>query len=244
LETVPPILALTNPATGIVSQPAIQVQGCANECLSSLTYDVSNISGIWTNQTGYVTGQLCDTNLQNITTNWFQCYNVAPASGLNLITLHATDLAGNSATTNFSVTLDYSGDTPPPAFTVIWPQDGAQISGSHFTFRGQVDDLTATITASIVDANGNTNMLSCLVEQSGLVWGQNLPLADGANLLTITATNAAGNTSTTTLTVYQSSLTMTINPLTSDQFNQSSVNVTGTVNDPAVTVVVNGVEAY
>jgi uncharacterized Zn-binding protein involved in type VI secretion len=244
LDTVPPILTITNPATSVVSKPVIQLQGCASESLSSLTYDVSNASGIWTNQTGYVTGQFYDTNLTAFTTNWFQCYNVAlTTNGVNLITLHAADLAGNTATTNIVVSFDASANTNPPALTVIWPQSGTYISGSNFTLQAQVDDPMLTVSASIVDASGNTNIVQGLVEQSGLVWVQNLPLAGGANTLTITAMDSAGNTSVTNLTLFQSSVIVTMNPLAGDQLNQSSVSVSGTVSDSSHTVTVNGVPA-
>jgi alpha-tubulin suppressor-like RCC1 family protein len=242
LDTTPPILTITNPAA-VVSQPTIQVQGYANKALSSLTFDVSNATGIWTNQTSYITGQLSDTNLLAITTNYFQCYDVAlTTNGVNLVTLHATDVAGNTATTNIAVTLNYSGAIPP-AITVIWPQDGTEISGSQFTFEGHVDDLTAAITASIVDENGNTNTVQGLVERNGMVWVQNLQLSDGENTLTITATDAAANISTTNLTLYQSSVIVEMNPVAGAQLNQSSTSVTGTVSDPSYTVTVNGVTA-
>ncbi len=244
LDTVPPILTITNPATSVVSKPVIQLQGCANEFLSSLTYDVSNASGVWTNQAGYVTGQLYDNNLTAFTTNWFQCYNVAlTTNGVNLITLHAADLAGNTATTNFGFTLDASANTNPPALTVIWPRTGTYISGSNFTLQAQVNDPMLTVSASIVDASGNTNIVQGLVEQTGLVWVQNLPLTNGANTLTITAMDSAGNTSTTNLTLFQSSVLVTMNTLADDQFNQSSVSVSGTVSDSSHTVTVNGVTA-
>ena len=164
-------------------------------------------------------------------------------NGLNTVTLHATDLAGNTTTTNVNFTLDYSGDTTPPALTVIWPQDGTYISGSSFIFEGQVDDDTASVIATIVDASGDTNTVQALVERSGAVWAQNLPLAAGTNTLTISATDAAGNTSTTNLTLYQSSVTVTVNPLAGDQLNRQFITVTGTVSDTSVSVVVNGVTA-
>jgi hypothetical protein len=243
LDTVPPIITVTNPAAGVVSQPMIQVQGYANEALSSLTFDVSNAAGLWTNQTGYITSRYYDLNLLDFTTNWFQCYDIVLTNGLNTVTLHATDLAGNTTTTNVSFTLDYSGDTTPPALTVIWPQDGTAIGGSSFTLQAQVDDDTATVMAQIVDANGNTNTVQGLVERSGRVWVQNLPLAARTNTLTVTATDAAGNASVTDLTLVQSPVTVSMDPLPSDQQNQSYVNVTGTVSDPTCTVTVNGVQA-
>ena len=243
LDRVAPVLTITNPVAGVVSAPAVQVRGFVNKQLTSLTFDVSNAAGIFTNQTGFVTGEFYDTNLQEFTTNYFQCYDVPLTNGLNSITLHATDLAGNTTTTNVSITSDYSGDTTAPLLTVVWPQDGTAISGSQFTFQGAVDKPGATITATIADANGDTNMVQGLVEQSGIVWARNLPLASGANTLTLTAANAAG-TNTVQLTLYQSDVTVTMNPLSGGQFNQPYVNVTGTASDPSCSVFVNGVEAY
>ncbi len=244
LDTVPPILTITNPANGIVSRPIIPLQGYANESLNSLTYDVSNAAGVWTNQTGYVTGHFCDTNLLAITTNYFQCYNVALTSnGINLITLHAADLAGNTTSTNFSFTFDASADANPPELMLVWPQNGTYISGSNFTLQAQVSDPMATVTASIVDASGNTNTIQGLVEQCGLAWVQNLPLGKGTNTLTVIATDAVGNTSVTNLTLFQSGVIVTMNPLAGSQLNQSSVSVSGTVSDSSYTITVNGVAA-
>ena len=235
-------LTITNPTTSTVSQSPIQLQGYASNPLDSLTFDVSNAAGIFTNQKGYLTEQFYDTNSQIFTTNYFQCYDIQLTSGLNTITLHATDLTGSSTTTNFSVTLDYSSDTTPPALAILWPQDGTAVSGNSFTLQAQVDDDTATVTAQIADSNGNTNTVQGLVERSGLVWVQNLPLVAGTNTLTVTATDAPGNSTTTNLTLIQSGVMVTMDPL--NQFNQSSVTVTGTISDSSYDVWVNGVEAY
>ena len=167
LNTVPPVLTITNPIGDVSTQPIIQLQGYADEPLSSLTFDVSNAVGIISNQLGYLTGRFYDTNLLEFTTDWFQCHDVNLADGLNTITLHATDLAGNTA--SVSVALDYSADTNPPVFTLVWPQAGTAVSGDRFTLLGQVDDLTATVAASIVDASGNTNTVQGLVEQNSRV---------------------------------------------------------------------------
>jgi Alpha/beta hydrolase family len=243
LYSVPLALVITNPTTNVIFQPVIQLQGYANESLSSLTFDISNAAGIWTNQTCYITGRFYDTNLLMFTTNYFQCCDIWLANGCNAITLRATDLVGNATTTNFSFTFDYSSNTNPPALTVVWPQDGTHISGGTLTLEAQVDDPTVTATASIVDASGDTNTVQGLVERNGLIWVQNLPVAAGANMLTITASNAAGRASAVNLTLFQSSVTVTLDSLSNDELNQASVNVTGTVSDPSCDVWVNGVEA-
>jgi len=161
-------------------------------------------------------------------------------NGLNTVTLHAADLAGNTATTNFSVTLDYSTDTTPPVLNLIWPQDGTAIGGGNFSVQAQVDDATATVMASL---NGGTNTFQGVVERSGAVWFNNLPLAEGTNTLSLTATDAAGNASTTNITLIKAAVSVTMDPLPDDQLNQSLVSVTGTISDSGYTLTVNGVEA-
>lgn len=243
LDTTVPVVIVTNPLGSTVSQPFIQVQGFADENLSSLTYDVSNAAGIFTNQTGYITGDFYDTNFAAFTTNYFQLYDVPVTNGVNAVTIHGTDLAGNIMTTNFNVTLDYSSDTTPPALNIVWPPDGTYISGSQFTLQAQVDDPLAKVTVTVVDSGGNTNTVQGLVERNGTVWAQNLPLAAGGDPVTVTATDAAGNAASATLTVYQSGVTVTMTPLTSGQLNQSSVSVSGTISDTNYSLTVNGVSA-
>ena len=156
-------------------------------------------------------------------------------SGTNIITLHATDWAGNTA--NVSFTVIYSPDTNPPVLNLVWPQDGTVISGSNFTLQAQVSDPTATVTASI-----NGNAVQGLVEQSGSVWVQNLPLNAGTNAMTLTATNVFG-VSVTDFNVIGNDVGLVIDPLPDDQLNQPLVTVTGSINDPSDTVTVNDVQA-
>ena len=214
-----------------------------NESLSRLSFDISNATGLWTNQTGFAVGQFYDTNLLNFTTNWFQCYDIALTNGFNTITVHATDLAGNQATTSATYTLDLSGDTNPPVLTMVWPQDGIKISGTQFTLRALVDDATANVAASVRDTNGVTNTVSALVERDGQVWGNDLPLGNGTNQLTVTATDAAGNSSVTNLIVVKNDVGLTIDSLASDQFNKTLVNVNGNVGSATYAVTVNGISA-
>ncbi len=240
LDTVPPILTVTNLPIGTVSQSPIQLSGCANEPLCSLTYDVSNATSVITNQTGYLTGLYFDDILWAYTTNYFQCPAINLADGANIVTLHATDLAGN--TTSESLMVNFAANTNSPALNVIWPMDGTQISGNNFTLQAQTDDNTSTVSAVITDDNGNTNTVAGIVEQNGTIWVCNLPLATGADQLTLTVENTTGS-STMNLTVYQSSVLVMVAPLAADQLNQTSVTVIGTVSDPTVELTVNGVTA-
>ena len=243
LYSVPPVLMITAPTSNVVSVPIIQVRGFANKELASLTYGISNAAGIFTNQSVYLAGQFYDTNLMAFTGSYFQCYDVALTNGLNTIILYGTDLAGNLTTTHFNVSLDYSLDKTPPVFNVLWPQDGTTVSGSKFTLLGQLDDTTANVRASIVDTSGNTNIVSGLIERSGKVWLQNLPLSAGTNNLTLTATDAAGNASAISLKIIGNDVGLTVNPLASDQLNHAFVTVRGTVGDASYVVAVNNIQA-
>jgi hypothetical protein len=242
LDYTSPQLAITQPASGTVSVPMIQVHGYASEALASITYDISNAAGIFTGQTGYLADEFWDANLLAFTTNYFQCYDVALTNGLNQIAVHVFDLAGNETTSNLNITVNYAGDTVAPALTLLWPTNGTPVSGASFTLQAQVDDYTATVTASFVDTNGVTNTVTALVERSGLVWA-GLPLTSGTNTFALTIADAAGNVTVTNLTVTRNDAGLTMNPLTDGQLNQSSVSVTGTVGDASYSVTVNGVAA-
>jgi hypothetical protein len=241
LDTTPPVITITNPVSPTVTRPYLQLQGYANEEVTAISYDLTNAAGAVSNVMGFVTGEAFDTNLFDYTTNFFQCYDVPLTNGLNAITLRVTDRAGNMTVTNLNYTLDYSVATNPPVISLIWPQPGMLLSGTNFTLRGMLNDETATVSAQITDTNGDTNVVTGLVERGGRFWEENLPLSGGTNSLTVTATDAAGNVTVTNFTVVQSALTFTMNPIYADMF-QPVQTVTGKIGDPDDTVEVNGVE--
>ncbi len=243
LDTTPPSIIITNPVATTTSRPIIQLQGYSMEPLSGLTYDLSNASVSVTNESGFVTGQASHTNGYLLTTNWFQCFDIELANGTNMIILRVTDLAGNTTTTNLSYTMDVSGDTNSPAITLAWPQHGSHVSGTNFTVRGVVDDETALLTALIVQTNGTTNIVAGVVERSGDFWIEEVPLGEGTNSLTLTATDAAGNSTITNILVARSDVAITIDPVSDDEVNQSRITISGTISDANYTVWVNGVQA-
>jgi hypothetical protein len=252
--TMPPVLAITNPVGGVVDEPTIQIYGYCQDILASISYDISNALGVVTNQPSEITDQYYDTNACAFTTNYFECLDVPLTTGLNTITIHATDLAGDTTTTNFYFTLDYSSKTNPPTVRITWPQNGTQISGNNFTCRGVINDPTATVAAQVVFTNSDTNTFfngvytntyMASVERNGNFWLENLPLNSGTNTFTITVKDAAGNTSVTNVSVVKSSFTLTVNPVTPDsQLWQPTVNLTGTISDATYAVWVNGVKGH
>jgi hypothetical protein len=243
LDTTPPAIVITapGPGTNTVNQPLLQLQGCAPEELSSVTYDIANATGTMTNQPAVILSRYFDTNQWRFTTNTFQAFDIGLTVGANQITVHAKDLAGNMTTTNLTYTLDYTGKSNP-VLTLYWPTNGAQISGTNFVWRGSVDDPTVTLSAQITDASGDTNVVTGIVERNGNFWVENLPLASGINSLTLTATDAAGNVSQTNISVTQSLVNMAITSVPAVS-NQLSVTVLGTIDTAGYTVWVNGVKA-
>ncbi|MEI8288891.1 MAG: hypothetical protein WCH99_05415 [Verrucomicrobiota bacterium] len=243
LDWTPPTIVITNPAGGTVDIPMIQVQGYSPEALSSITYDLSNAAGTETNLPVLILNQFFSTNTLEFTTNTFQAFDVMLTNGVNVLTLHAADLAGNVTTLTTNFTVDYSGKTNPPTIQILWPQDGMQVSGSNATVRGLVDDATVIVTASITDLDGNTNTVTGIVERNGRFWLENMPLNSGTNIVSIIASDVAGNQTMTNLTLLRSAVTVTVNDLDNpSDLWQATVNLTGTISDPTYAVWVNGVQ--
>jgi hypothetical protein len=262
LDRVKPVLSITNPAiasgTATVIKPYLQLQGFADKPLLSLSYDISNATGLFTNLDAFVTDQALKetatifTNDFNtftnftyaFTTNYFRAYDVPLATNANAITLRVTDRAGNTTTTNFNVVLDYTTATNPPVVKLIWPTNGMTVSGTNITIRGTINDETGTIVATVVNGDGTTNVIAGLVERNGMFWIENVPL-NGTNQISIQAIDASGNNTTTTNSIVNpSDLVLTIdNTPTGDDLYKPVGPVSGTVSDPAATVTVNGVTA-
>jgi hypothetical protein len=241
LDSSPPPLIFTSPSTNTVSQPMLQLQGYCTEALSRLSCDVSNAAGVFTNQMILVLDQHYDRTARGFTTNTFQAFDLELTNGLNTVTVQAVDLAGNTATTNLSFTL--VSDTNAPVIQLYWPQDGVRLSGDSFTWRGWVDDFTATLTATIVDGGGTTNEGNVLVERDGHFWAEDLPLGAGTNWLTLTAVDAWDNVAVTNIMVVKSDLTLAIDPVATEQLHEPSVTVSGGLSSSGYTVWVNGVKA-
>ncbi len=245
LDWTPPALFIANPTNTTVDIPMIQLQGFSPEALSSISYDLTNAAGLVTNQQILVLNQYYDTTTWEFTTNTWQAFDVVLTNGVNTFIFHATDLAGNTATASYNLTVDYSAKTNPPSVQITWPQPGTEVSGSSFTVDGQVSDATVAVAATIADNTGNTNAVKGLVERTGKFWLENLPLSSGTNTVTLTVTDAAGNSTTTSFGVVQSAVTLTVNPVTpASDLWKKHINLYGTVSDASCAIWVNGVKGH
>lgn len=159
--------------------------------------------------------------------------------GANTITAVATDTSGNPA--NASVTVTY---VLPPQVTISSPSDGALINEDSIEVTGSVDDPAATVTVNGIAATLNSGQFSAT-----------LPLTEGFNPITATATNAAGATGSARIQVRRDLTPPTVTfevPRDGAVLTSLQVDVAGLVNDQStnitidsedVTVTVNGVPA-
>jgi len=237
LDLTAPSLFLSNPTSTVVSVPIMQLMGFCQEALATFTYDLSNSLGSHTNKQVFVLSQRFNTNAWEFSTNYFQGFDLALAAGTNILTLRASDLAGNATATNLTFVLDYAGKTNPPTITLGWPRPGTRISGDQFTARGWVSDPTAQVIAQIVGTNGVTNTVSGRVGRAGDFWIENVPLASGTNALSLIAVDVVTNSAATNFIVIKSGVTLAI---ASPQFSQGA---SGTISDTNYAVWVNGVRA-
>src|SRR5439155_563653 len=193
---------------------------------AGVTDDLSGIAGV-----------TCDGAPAIVAGGSLAC-GVALARGANTITAVATDVAGNSSAV--SVGVEYA---PVPSVTILAPQSSSYLNISPTTVSGVVDDPNAVVTVNSIPAPTANGAFSVV-----------LPLAEGPNVITATATTPEGAVGTASLTATLDTtpphVTITSPP---DQFvtTDSSISVAGNVNDIVVgtvneqqaQVVVNGANA-
>ncbi len=126
--------------------------------------------------------------------------SVALASGTNLITVTASDPAGNTQSDTLTVTFTASSsDAIAPLVEISSPTTGStlQVTTDTVTLGGfAADDTAAT---AVVWANAATGDLG---SASGIgSWSATIALAPGVNLITVTVYDEAGNASSDTLSV-------------------------------------------
>ena len=167
----------------------------------------------------------------------FNC-SVALTPNANLINATALDVAGNSSTFPLSLTF-----TPSPTVRLTAPAHLSYLNLSPTTVTGTVDDPTATITINSIQAPVANGQFSAQV-----------PLAEGPNIITATATSAAGAVGNSSIEVTLDTTPPRVNINTpADKFvtTEDSITVSGsindivvgTVNDEQAQVTVNGTPA-
>ena len=194
-------------------------------------------SGTLTDALSGVASAACGATPATVAAGTFSC-SVALAPGPQSITVSATDPAGNTASAGVNVTFTHT-----PTVTITSPANLSYSNIRPTTVSGTVDDPTATVTINSIPApvvNGSFSLA--------------LPLAEGPNIITATATSAAGAVGTASIEVTLDTtpphVTITSPP---DQFETTDASISvagiindivvGTVNDEQAQVTVNGAAA-
>lgn len=166
-------------------------------------------------------GVTCNGAPAAVDASTFNCA-VTLTPGSNSINLIATDVAGNvTALPPFGLNF-----APVPKVTFTAPANLSYLNLSPTTVTGTVDDPAATVTVNSISAPVANGQFSVM-----------LPLAEGPNIVTATATSAAGAVGNTSIEVTLDTtpphVTITSPP---DKFvtTDDSITVAGNVNDIVV----------
>ena len=179
-----------------------------------------NVNGTATDGLSGLSGVSCSGVPALINGSSFNC-TVTLTSGANLINTTTIDVAGNSSASPLSLTY-----TPAPTVKLISPAPLSYLNLSPTTVTGTVDDPTATITINSIQAAVANGQFSAQV-----------PLAEGPNIVTATATSAAGAVGNTSIEVTLDTTPPRVNINTpADKFvtTEGSITVSGSVNDIVV----------
>lgn len=196
----------------------------------------SHAAGFVTNQpsvtvAGRVTdGQTLTINGQNVALAPDGTFSttVTLIEGAGAITLEAQDAIGNVAALRITGTLD----TIPPVVLLDRPIEGATIAAQSVVVAGTVDDPAAAITIN-----------SAPVPNTGGAFEATIPLTSAETTLTVLARDPAGNVGTAAVTVRQDLTPPAIAftaPVNGSMTKSATARVTGTTDDNAATIAVNG----
>jgi len=187
---------------------------------STVTAATQTITGTVIEALSGIASVSCNGTPASVTASAFTC-SVSLSPGSNSISLSATDIAGNTGAS--TLTLTYA---PIPTVTLTSPANLSFLNITPTTVNGTVSDPTATVTVNGLAAPVSNGSFSIA-----------LPLAEGPNIITATATTPAGAAGTASIQVTLDTtpphVTITSPP---DQFvtTASSISVAGTVNDIVV----------
>lgn len=151
----------------------------------------------------------------------------ALGDGSHTVTVNASDNDGNAATQK---TTTFTVDTVPPTLNVTSPTEGQIVSSASLNVSGTTNDTTSSPVTVKISLNG--------ADQGNVTVGGNgsftktVTLAEGANVIVVTATDSAGKTSSVTRNVtldtsipHIVSATITPNPVDVGQTMLISVEV-------------------
>jgi hypothetical protein len=225
-------LTFTSPVNTSTYLPVIQITGQLNLNLRTISYSVTNASGVLADTAGFVTARTVTpgpgfTNSPSTHSAGFQCFDVPLTNGVNTVGLRFTDAYGLTHLTNVTFTVNFAASPAAPQATLLWPGQGAVIAAETFTLRGRLDNPTAQVVARIT-LGGTEQEFGGVVERDGTFWLEDLPTPPSGTVQLV-ATDAAGKASTNTFSVSRSAVTLNLNPPAGPELWNSTVDLSGTV---------------
>ena len=197
-DTTAPTLSITSHTNGqTFSSANITLAGTAtdsgagNSGIASVTVNGSPASG--------------GTATVGNTANWSRALTLV--NGSNLLTVVATDGAGNARTAQITVNLSVpSTDTTPPNVSITSHTSGQTVTTPSITLAGTASDSgTGGSGITRVTVNGVTTSGGTATGSNTANWSVTGTLVTGGNLFTVVATDGSGNARTTQITINLSS---------------------------------------
>lgn len=216
----PPTIAIASPTT----QATYSTQAAKLDISGTASDDKGVSTVAWSNDrggTGACTG----------TTSW-SATGIVLLNGKNVITVTATDAAGNTKTDTLTVTFT---DTTAPSISITSPTSATTytVTTNTVNIGGTASDNSAIASVKWVNNKGGSG--NCTGTSS---WtANNIALVPGINVITVTVTDAAGNTARDSIWVTFSDVTPPVvkikTPTTNSSYSRtcSSVTIGGTATD-------------
>ncbi len=192
-DNTDPLVSITTPA----SDPF--ATGASSVLLSGTASDAVLLSTVtWSNNRGGSGTCVISGGTWNISPNPPGLVT-GLSPGLNVITVTATDAAGNTATD--TVTINY--DTTPPAVAFGTPAAGTVTQNSTIGVTGSASDNVALAGVNPVTWQNLTYPAYFGNATMGAGWSFTADLGAGANTIQVTATDSFGLTASTTRVFYR-----------------------------------------
>jgi hypothetical protein len=132
-------------------------------------------------------------------TTYWETASIPLDVGSNLITVTAHDSSGNSETETINVTYTPT-DTTDPEIAITEPTTGStyDTDDSSLSISGTSSDDTGVTSITWSNSRGGTGTATF----EGGAWEiDSIPLQEGNNVITVTASDGSGNSATATITV-------------------------------------------
>jgi Glucodextranase, domain B/Bacterial Ig-like domain len=237
-----PVTVSTEGAKQVITGTAVDQSGQTASASATVSLDLTpptvtptvspspNTAG-WNNSNVTVSFQ-CTDGLSGVAS----CPPAIPVTsqGVTVVTSQAaTDVAGNSTTASILVKLD----TTPPTIAITSPAAGS-VYESQTTVSGTVSDAVSGVAS--VSCNG------AAAQFSGGTFTCVVTLSTGAGAISATGVDAAGNSAATSVnvTLVPAPVVTITSPANLSFTNLTPVTVSGTVDNSADTVTINGIAAF